>query len=379
MQDIPFVERLWDALEQAGDQIETSASRRKNWTIAWSLSVAAVVAVTIAALAGLRSHPNETGPGSTTSAPRVISLAPVDPTAPSSNLPALTTSTSRLPPGILDADVDPAGLRVWVAGVQSVFELDAETGAVVRRFPFPGSFGEEDEKIEATGDGIWVASLGQLTKIDPGSGITQGPIGVHGRNHAAGLVSDARGLWVSWEDGELDLLAPDTGDVLSSYQVGESGQLFTGDGGVWLVPTSGEDHATLIDPSGEPIVTVLGASESIVAAGGYLWTLDGNVVTGFNLSTGETVAGFSIPRAAILAPDGDRLWVFSVPGSMDSGLYEPDPKRPALVWLIDAKSLSFAGVADVDVSPASLTAHGGIAWVTHYDKGVVTRVASAGA
>jgi hypothetical protein len=294
----------------------------------------------------------------------------------------LSTATSRVPIGNLDVDVDPRGRTVWIAAPQYVFELDTQSGpmletdgATLRRFPFPGSFGEEDEQIEVTADAVWVASLGKLVKIDPHTGATQGPIDVHGRVPVAGFVSSPSGLWVSWEDGELDRLAPDTGAVVSSFQLDESGRLSSGAGGVWLVPTSGEDHATLIDPTGQPIQTIRGASGSVAEAGGSAWTIyNRGAVVAVDLSTGETVASFRIPRAAILAPDGRWLWVFSVPGSMDSALYEPDPRRPARVWLIEAESRSLAGVADVDVSPASMTALGGTAWVTHYDQGVVTWV-----
>ena len=285
----------------------------------------------------------------------------------------MTTHSYPIVAGILDVAI--RDQRAWVVGYQSLYELNSVSGELLRTTPLSS---EDNAVVQVNDAGVWVASLDRLTRIEPQSGDVMDDVTFP--SLVNGFVASDEASWISLETGQLLRLDAGTGQTVASYDLQDSGKLFAAEnGGVWVVPTSGEDKAYLVNAAGTPTLTIDGAGGAVVNAGAYSWTiyhtLDADsLVVAFDPHSRTTVASFAIPRAAYLASLGDSLWIFSHPGSTDPELFEPDPKKPARVWLIDANTLAVTAAADVDNSPASLRATQTGAWITHFTSGMVTRV-----
>src|SRR5439155_1618243 len=123
---------------------------------------------------------------------------------------------------------------------------------------------------------------------------------------------------------------------------------------------------------------------SMVGVGHDLWVAEGDHVHCIDAALpAADCPGIEIPRAAALAADGAclpqgvgrygacRLWVLSGTGSKSSSSYVPDPKQPATVTLVDARTGDVLGgpLPLPDVTPATISALDGHAWIAFHDTG----------
>jgi outer membrane protein assembly factor BamB len=143
------------------------------------------------------------------------------------------------------------------------------------------------------------------------------------------LAVDDHGLWVKRDDGTVDRIAPDTGEIELTVEIGGDlcQGLGVGLGAVWSC--SGSDVVRL-DPRTGEVTATLAVDKTfsqghLVTAAGQLWVLtgDGSTLTGVDPDTGTTVTRIPLATQATDLAVGDAgLWVFS---NVDGHVLRIDP------------------------------------------------------
>ncbi len=173
----------------------------------------------------------------------------------------------RFSPGELDDEIPlPDGVHA-VAGASDgdIFWLvttdgppSGTSGTIVRSFePETAEVRTETELandasvIVADADGAWATNIGtgELTLIDRDGAIVS-EVSLPGDAQIHDLDADSGFLWVTAEDGRVFRLNATTGDVqeVAALDPIDAGQIITELGDVWVMPRSGGDEATRIDP-----------------------------------------------------------------------------------------------------------------------------------
>lgn len=332
-----------------------------------ALILAAAIGIPLAQLSGLRGGGSEAG------------VSSVVPGASETVFPVATfnlkTSTFSVEPGI--SGVAAGFGSVWVVGQQSIFRLDAGNGDVLATIPFDGG---DYGSVTLGEKSVWATNGGpDVTEVDPQTNKVLTTVTVGGHVHS--LVADSGALWVSTSEkgGELVQVDPDSGSVTGTVAA-PVGWLQYVDGTVWVL---GGETATEVDAQSLSASTVqLPVSGPSVVDAGYIWSVSQNTadadeseVAKVSVDTGEVVSKVTVPRAAAIAADSTGVWVLSATGSKSDDIYLPDPKKPALVTLIDPTSgVQAADPVPVDITPASIGVGEGDLWVSHYEAGMVTRI-----
>jgi DNA-binding beta-propeller fold protein YncE len=232
--------------------------------------------------------------------------------------------------------------QVWVANANdSVTEIDAATGALVRvisarRYQFNAPAG-----IAAAGNRVWVISSGfngdgnprgSVTEIDAATGALVRVISArrYELNAPAGIAATANTVWVA--NGGIG------GGTGGGYSVTEINAA-TGA----LVRVIAARRYRLFEPAG------------IVATGGRVWVASQACVTEIDAATGALVRVISARRYRLaglagIAAAGDAVWVASNPdGAGDHTVTEIDAATGALIRARSTAALpefAFAMTAD---------------------------------
>ncbi len=292
----------------------------------------------------------------------------------------------HLPRGIgqVLADADGGSDRVWVAAPRALYTVDPLTGdALVTARP---SWDPEAVRLAVLGEGtIWAVWKAHLAAFD-----SAGPAGSSVDLSALGSVVDAvangaGGTWVTASNGSrwrLVRVDPNTGDAVGRAVVVGQGRhsIVTTDSYVFVAgpPGAGPGPAFVrVDPRDDHGDEVpLGTNGALAVVGDRVWTLDGDTVECIDVISIDPCGEVRVERGAALASDGNRLWVLSMTGSKDPSIYEPDPSQPATVTLLDGQTGAILAppVRLPDVTPASISAGFGHAWVGFFDTGLLVRI-----
>jgi hypothetical protein len=274
---------------------------------------------------------------------------------------------------------------VWVAGAGQLFDVDAVTGASHR--VATGRWDYDYVGLSDYGEGAIFLTTGLATtgstlfELDAPSGTVIVRLDLGSLDSIQDVLQTGSGTWVtaSSQDGRevLARIDPDTGAVVQRFGVGQ-GELVEAAG--YLFTASDRfDGAEIVrvDPDLGRITPVPGvAGGDIAAVGSHLWVTSGAGVTCVNAVELTSCGDVPVTRPGLLAADGPRLWVLSLTGSRSSRLYLPDPEQPASITVIDGASgeILAGPLALPDITPASLSAFDGHAWVGFHDTGRIVRI-----
>ncbi len=271
---------------------------------------------------------------------------------------------------------------VWVAGAGELFEVDPLTGASHR--VATGGWDYDYVGLSDYGEGtIFLTTGSTLLELDARSGTVIHRFDLESLGSLYDVLQAGSGTWVtaSAEDGgavvaRIDL---DTGAVLQRFGVGQ-GELVEAAGYLFAFTASERfDGAAIVrvDPDSGDITPVPGvAGGAIAAVGSHVWVTSGAGVTCVDAVELTSCGDVPVTRPGLLAADGPRLWVLSLTGSRSSRLYLPDPEQPASITVIDGASgeILAGPLALPDITPASLSAFDGHAWVGFHDTGRIVRI-----
>lgn len=173
------------------------------------------------------------------------------------------------------------------------------------------------------------------------------------------LAVDDAGVWVKRDDGTVDLIAPDTGEIAVTAQVppDRCQGLGVGLGAVWAC--TGSSDMARIDPETGEVVATLAVGKAfsqghLVTAFDQLWILtgDGSTLVGVDPGTGDPVTTIPLgARETDVAVGEAGLWVVS---QVDGQVLRIDPAgsvavratgfdRPAAVAVTDQVWVGAAG------------------------------------
>jgi outer membrane protein assembly factor BamB len=288
----------------------------------------------------------------------------------------------------LRTDVDgwivlPDGFGVWVAG-SDLLSVDPETGHVTETTH--GMRWDYDYVLLVEyGEGsVWVASGSTLWLIDARSGTTIRRFDLSSLGTIDDLFqsSGPAGTWVTADGPDGNVLVqidPDTGDVLYQHPVGQGvHQMTEADGYLFVSSRSSAHDLIRVDPvSGDTMFVPNVHPDSMAGIGHKVWVDEGDHVHCIDAALpAADCAEIEIPRATTLAADGQDLWVLSGTGSTSSAIYLPDPNQPATVTLVDGLTGQVVGgpLSLPDVTPATISASDGHAWVGFHDTGRLLRI-----
>jgi hypothetical protein len=305
----------------------------------------------------------------------------------STESPSIEMSPEQLRIG-LRTDVDgwvvlPDGFGVWVAG-RDLLSVDPETGHVTETMH--GTRWDYDYvRLAEYGEGsVWVASGSTLWLIDVLSGTTIRRLDLSSLGTIDDVFqsSDPDATWVTADGPDRNVLVridPDTGHVLYQHPVGQGvHQMTEADGFLFVSSRSSAHDLIRVDPlSGDTIALPDIHPDSMAGIGYKVWIEEGDYVHCIDASLlAADCAEMEIPLAAALAADGQDLWVLTGTGSTSSSIYLPDPDQPATVRLVDGISGDVVAgpLALPDVTPATLSAFDGHAWVGFHDTGRLLRI-----
>jgi hypothetical protein len=290
----------------------------------------------------------------------------------------------------------PDSFGVWVAGAGSLFDVDPTSGSVTETAH--GSNWDYDYvRLAEYGEGsIWVASGKTLWEIDAPTGATirRFDLSQLGTIDDVFQTSDPATPWVTADGPDHNVLAqidPDNGRVLYQHRVGQGvHHMAEADGFLFVSSLYSPTDLIRIDPVTGQTMSIPGVDpNSMVGVGHDLWVAEGDYVRCIDAALpAADCPAIEIPRATALASDGAclpqgvgrygacRLWVLSGTGSKSSSRYLPDPKQPATVTLVDAGTGDVLGASLPlpDVTPATIAAFDGHAWIAFHDTGRLLRI-----
>ena len=272
----------------------------------------------------------------------------------------------------------PEWFGVWVAGGGTLSEIDQDSGEV--RLTGTGQWDYDFVQLARYGEGtILLASGSTLWSLDASSG---GVIRRNDLEHVGSLdavINTRSGTWVAASEHDGGVLARidlDTGAASPRVGIGHGRhQLVTSAG--YLVVAS-QDPArpgvVRVDQRTGAKMTLRWGTGSIASVGYRVWVATGDHVRCIDVLDATGCGDVPVPGAVSVAADGARLWVLSVTGSTST--YQPDPDRPATVTLVDGVNGEIVGgpLALPSVTPATISAFDGRAWIGFHDGGRVIRI-----
>lgn len=265
------------------------------------------------------------------------------------------------------------GFNVWVAGPGTLARVDRRTGRaeVVAR----GAWDYDYVHLDTYGEGtIRLAEGATVWTIADGTVISQQALGL---GEISAIIDLSGNLWVAATGpggGVLARIDGASGAVLERYPLGQgvyqlaeaAGYLFVGTNeyrgpAIWRLDLRTGTFIGLPDSTPGPIATV----------GTTLWVGAANALHCIDARRLTPCGDVYLRAPAAMASDGGRLWVLSATGSTSAATYEPDPKQPATVTLLDGTTGQPLAepVALPDMTPARITAFDGHAWVGFHDSG----------
>lgn len=286
------------------------------------------------------------------------------------------------------------GGSVWTAGVHSLQQINASSGAVQARIniPLPGlasgvTFG--------AGSG-WVVSGGgntlgapSLTRIDPADGRILATIQVaqssrtHLRVLPGGIAFAAGRVWLSrvssGSRGDVVSVDPATNRVTGrAVTVGNGpdtvlsafGSLWIDDSGRTIGIHAGPalpPSVARIDPGTRQVTTEPFAGTPS-AGFGSLWVRRGDFVIRYDPSTGQAVARIRVARVTALAFGARRVW--AVAGSTDSSI--PGHGTAALTQIDPSTNRIVDTVSHLpSPAPVAIAVSGHDLWIADYQTGLL--------
>lgn len=203
---------------------------------------------------------------------------------------------------------------VWVpsCGDDRVYRLDRSTGRIVAKIRVPQVVGESGSAVG--GGGVWlVTGTDQVSRIDATTNeVRSFPVAFSVGAVAVGFGS----AWATiWEDGTVQRLDPDTGEVLATIPVGE-GPLWIsiGEDAVW-VSNQSSGTVSRIDPETDTSaaeIDIGGPFEGgdIAAGDGVVWAATGDgPLTVIDQATGEVLHQWEFHGADAIALGGGSAWI----------------------------------------------------------------------
>jgi hypothetical protein len=282
---------------------------------------------------------------------------------------------------------------VWVAGGGRLFAVDPRTGDATEVAASSWDY-DYVHLADAGGDAIWIASGPHLWRFDASSRTISNELDLSSLGFVDAVAQVDGQTWVtaSGPAGQQVLARIDagTGTVLERFPgVGQGVHQLVEAAGFLFVGAREDDGSLLrIDPATGERVTVPayapgephgGGDErvySLAAVGRSVWADRG----GFSVSCIDAITlascGEREANVVAIASDDEFLWILSGTGSTNSSIYLPDPSQPATVTLLGGRSgIVLAGPIPLpDVTPASISAANGHAWIGFHDSGRVIRV-----
>jgi hypothetical protein len=274
----------------------------------------------------------------------------------------------------------PDSFGVWVAGGGTLSEIDQDTGEVRQRGR--GTWDYDYVQLARYGEGtIFLASGRTLWEISARSGTVLQQVDLGRLGYVDAVLYTGSGTWVTASTAHGGVLARidlDTGDVLDRFEVGQGSHQLVKSAGYLVVGSQDFERPSVlrVDPRTGATTPMSTGPGSIAAVGSRLWVAsDGDVVCVDTLDL-ASCGQIHIPRAASLASDGARLWVLSSTGSTSSSIYEPDPDQPSTVTLLDGVTGQIVAgpLALPSITPATISAFDGRAWIGFHGDGRVIRI-----
>ena len=303
------------------DAVERSPRRRGFFgqsrlrligTAAWYAALTIVITIGVAAGIVLsRVLPSVAQPGLTTAPPGSVTTSGAPSPAGSSTVILPGPSTSPLSPAAR-YDLAPVAIAagdtsVWIATATArLVELDARTGA--RRGET--ALAESPTDIAVAFGDVWLVSSSGLTRLDPSTGATD-----RLRDAAGDRVTAGGGfIWVSAENVVIRV---DPSAFGVAARIAVTGHPAASDVAVvgpevW-VGTNTRIQAFDI-PTGHSTRAVSGDATDVVAGGGELWATRGTELVRIDPTSLATTFYEGMPGAAVLATDGELVWVSGPPG-----------------------------------------------------------------
>ena len=324
-------------------------------------------------------------PAGTARMPRSAALLPPPGPTPSAHAGISSPPIRDLRIG-LDVDaggwvVLPEWFGVWVAGGGTLSEIDQDSGEV--RLTGTGRWDYDFVQLARYGEGtILLASGSTLWSLDASSG------GVVRRNdleHVGSVdavINTRSGTWVAASEPDGGVLARidlDTGAASRRVRIGHGRHQLVTSAGYLVVasqdPDAPGDRPRSIQRTGAKM-TLRRGTGSIASVGYRVWVTTGDHVRCIDVLDATSCGDVPVPGAVSVASDGARLWVLSATGSTSTSTYQPDPDRPATVTLVDGVNGEIVAgpLALPSITPATISAFQGHAWIGFHDGGRVIRI-----
>jgi class 3 adenylate cyclase len=241
---------------------------------------------------------------------------------------------------------------VWVMDAVHVIHVDPEAGTVRKYVDLRGAgFAGPIGRVVAGLGEVWITASGpayqasgRLARIDVGEDVETRDIVFPHVGYATGLATGADSVWMSFSDGTVLRIDPQTAEVQRTFRLGGSlDSLAFGDGEVWagdkLSSTLSEIDARTERVS-DPI-TVGGNIDALAVGGRSAWVLD---------QTAGTVTGVTVANGA-----GQPIRVGASPTDIlgrDDAIYVSD--RSGLIYRIDPSIRQAVDPIDVGASVEAL-------------------------
>ena len=302
--------------------------------------------------------------------------------------PPTSASPSSQPPPVLRIGLDvtargwvvlPEWSGAWVAGGRTLSEIE-DSGRV--RITGRGPWDYDYVQMARYGEGsIFVASGTTLWTIDASSGGVIDRLDLGHLGYIDAVLHTPSGTWVAASGnggGVLARLDEGTGEALLAVRIGDGQHELVGSAGYLVVSSFGATASGVVrvDHHTGATATVSENTGSIASIGSRVWIAEGDRIRCVDVVDLAPCGEIEITRAESLASDGPRLWVLSSTGSTSESFYLPDEEQPAAVTLVDGvNGRIVAGPLDLpSITPATISAFGGHAWIGFHDAGRVIRI-----
>ena len=285
----------------------------------------------------------------------------------------------------LDVDAEgwvvlPEWFGVWVAGGGTLSEIDQDSGEVRRTGT--GRWDYDSVQLARYGEGtILLASGSTLWSLDASSGdvVRRNDLGHVGSVDA--VINTRSGTWVAASEHDGGVLARidlDTGAASHRVRIGHGRHELVTSAGYLVVASQDPTRPGIVrvDPRTGAKLALRWGTGSIASVRYRVWVATGDHVRCIDVLELTSCGEVRIDRAVSVASDGARLWVLSATGSTSSSIYEPDPSQPATVTLVDGVSGEIVGgpLALPSITPATISAFQGHAWIGFHGEGRVIRI-----
>jgi hypothetical protein len=343
----PLTER--EALFQQALFQQARRRRRRRWLTVGAV-IAAVAAGGIAVITGAggghRARPQS---------------APAARPAASARAPLVTVSQTRLP-GDNSLSLAVGYRAVWVSGINVTYEVDQDTGRVVRTISTPGTFPDGCRSGIAAGAGaVWVThSCRGVYRIDPHTGRVTAALRVP---DAGDAIAVANGLvWVTDYHGDLLRIQPRSGRRAGKpIWVGHGGWELTPKAGALWVTSYGSGKVSRVGLATGSRSRLRNVTDIQAVGAGSLWTVQ---VRRVDPATGKLIASIPLPHAVQLVFWKGSAWVLSVQRSLTLTRIDPATNRVAGPPVPVGRPLS----PGLDTEPSVMTAGPTGIWVLDFPR-----------